>query len=197
MNLKNFDEVKSFIRPVLQNIKLLILKDKNIPNEETVFPDIRLSLKIVKAKGRRAANPSEIEYDEDVTTELLQKWNVSFSRALEIGKKNLAAISKFGDIQGEIDVPEEDKMYILSARDCIYGAAACLNNGFFDYVHDMLGDYYILPSSVHELLFVRADSMDKENVNAMVQGVNNDLPVKMILSDKAYFWDKTQRKAVS
>lgn len=84
-----------------------------------------------------------------------------------------------------------------------YGAAAMLNNELLKSIHDDIDDFYILPSSVHELLVFpvnASDCVDSDDVVSsfkdMVTGVNQGLRENEILSDNVYFYDgKSVREA--
>ena len=85
-----------------------------------------------------------------------------------------------------------------------YGAAAMLNNELLKSIHNNIDDFYILPSSVHELLVFpvnASDCVDSDDVVSslkdMVTSVNQAcLREKEILSDNVYFYDgKSVREA--
>ena len=65
-----------------------------------------------------------------------------------------------------------------------------------EYVRDSLGDFYVLPSSVHEVLVVpkRAD-MDVKDLEHMVQEVNaTQVAVEEQLSDHVYMYDAKEHE---
>ena len=86
-------------------------------------------------------------------------------------------------------MPPEEKMYVLSKKDRINGAAILLDKNMMKKVIEKVGtDFYILPSSVHECLIVPAEVwMELEDFEAMVQEVNaTQVAVHDRLSDHVY-----------
>ena len=80
-------------------------------------------------------------------------------------------------------------MYILTNSKS-YGAAGILNKNM---LREFAGNrnYYILPSSIHETIFVPDDGVcGKERLDEMVKEVNAEqLETKEILSDHSYYYD--------
>lgn len=90
------------------------------------------------------------------------------------------------------DVPD---MLVLSNSSKTYGAAAILYPGLLKSIAEKLGsDYYVLPSSVHEVLLLPAADRDiKNDLSAMVREVNStQVPDGEILSDHAYFYSAAE-----
>ncbi len=85
-----------------------------------------------------------------------------------------------------------DKAFVLTNRAGFYGAAGILDK---ERVREFADgrDFYILPSSIHETIFVRAEGgSGMEDYNCMVQAVNEtELDAEERLSDHAYFYDAT------
>lgn len=81
-------------------------------------------------------------------------------------------------------------MYILTNSVKMYGAAGILDQEF---VKENLGqkDYYMLPSSVHEVIFVPAIfGLEWEALNEMIREVNKDVVSEEDhLSDHYYFYE--------
>lgn len=89
-------------------------------------------------------------------------------------------------------IPDEDKMFVLSNEQKLNGAAALLDEKTMDMITEKVGeDFYILPSSVHELLVVPADAgMELRDLEAMVQEVNaTQVAPQDRLSDHVYQYD--------
>lgn len=84
-------------------------------------------------------------------------------------------------------------MYVLSNRYRIEGAACILYTGLLSDICDQLeSSFYIIPSSIHEILILPADNTDKsEEIRAMIQEVNNtQVAAEEILSYSLYFYDR-------
>ena len=85
----------------------------------------------------------------------------------------------------------EPKMYILSNKSRLNGAAVIADSVFMKKVHDDIGNFYILPSSLHEVICVPAiTECDVETMNEMVRSVNEtELSEEIILADQVYYFD--------
>ena len=88
------------------------------------------------------------------------------------------------------EVEKLDRMYVLSNRLRSYGAACVA----YPHILNMIGqilkkDYYILPSSVHEVVIVPCSSeLDFDELDEMVKEINDtELDEEDVLSDHAYF----------
>lgn len=95
------------------------------------------------------------------------------------------------------DVPFDDvPLYILTNKDTQnYGASIILKNGCLDYVRNAVGDFYILPSSVHEVLVLpkyKNTETRADELLAMVKDVNNAVvDPEDRLSNNIYEYDGT------
>ena len=92
-------------------------------------------------------------------------------------------------IAGMIPPTPDEMMYVLSNEDKLNGAAVLLNDKVMDDITEKLGqDYFILPSSVHEVLIVpKNDQMDLKTLESMVQDVNaTQVAPEERLSDHVY-----------
>lgn len=94
-------------------------------------------------------------------------------------------------IHEELELPEKDKMYVLSNKLKNYGAA-CIA---YPYILDMLAgvlkeNFYVLPSSVHEVIIVPESSRIRQSeLERMVREINEtQVPEEEILSNHAYFY---------
>ena len=79
----------------------------------------------------------------------------------------------------------------------INGANALVQEELLAQVGDVLGgDYYVLPSSTHELILIQDDgSISKEALERMVTEINStQVPKKDLLSNKVQFYDSRQKQ---
>lgn len=77
------------------------------------------------------------------------------------------------------------EVFILSNREMFWGAAALFYPGVVEKLHEMFGDFYVIPSSVHELLLlpVTADA-DPEKLSEMIWSANRSVvDEEEVLSD--------------
>lgn len=81
-------------------------------------------------------------------------------------------------------------MYIATNTNKTYGAAAILYDGLLDSVAANLGSFYVLPSSVHELIIVPEKFGHPSELKQMVEEINGtEVPAEEILSDSCYCFD--------
>lgn len=79
----------------------------------------------------------------------------------------------------------------------INGANALVQEELLAQVGDVLGgDYYVLPSSTHELILIQDDgSISKEAMEQMVTEINStQVQKKDLLSNKVQFYDSRQKQ---
>ncbi|MBD5465084.1 MAG: hypothetical protein HDR22_04605 [Lachnospiraceae bacterium] len=92
---------------------------------------------------------------------------------------------------------EQVSMYVLSNQEKLYGAASILYPNLLKNFAIACGrDFYILPSSVHEVILVpEYDSKDLEGMSEMVKEINElEVAREEILSDHAYYYDKEEER---
>ena len=83
-------------------------------------------------------------------------------------------------------------LFLATNSEALYGASVIAIPGFLDQAAEKLGgSFYILPSSVHEVLFLKNDqAMDVRELENMVQEINESIvsPEEQ-LSDRVYHYD--------
>lgn len=95
----------------------------------------------------------------------------------------------------EIDgrqLDEQTTMIVISYGKSFYGAAALMNKAALKQAAGMIGgDFYILPSSVHEILAVPANAADRDSLLKMVRMVNRtEVAETDVLTDSIYRYDR-------
>lgn len=92
--------------------------------------------------------------------------------------------------------PEDEKMFVASVPDKIHGAGVLAYQDFMDQAAERVGgDFYILPSSLHEVLLVPDNGqMQLSDLEAMVKEVNATQvdPVDK-LTDSVYHYDSKEK----
>lgn len=141
-----------------------------------------------------------------VTTNFVEKWNVSNNEILataieniakEMSVKDLQAVlmemmgADFADMFGNEPIQPVERISVMTNASKVGGASSILaiakaiENGELE---DQ--DYYIIPSSVHEVLIVNPDAMTPEQLNQMIHEVNTEaVSVEDFLSDYALKYD--------
>ena len=154
-----------------------------------------------------------------VNNEHLQYWDVTADELLALARKNVARLlpAELFTMQQAVDVilctvpgkrenllnesvtEADDFMYVLSNPIRSFGAACIIYPDVLDMAGQVLGeDYYVLPSSVHEVVLVPASKgMKPEDMNAMVTEINQtQVAEEEILSNHAYLYQREARRLV-
>jgi hypothetical protein len=90
------------------------------------------------------------------------------------------------------EFPQDEMMYVATVPDKISGAGVIAYQEFMDQAAEKLGgDFYILPSSIHEILLVKDDgNVDFKDLKAMVEEVNaTQVAPEEKLTDSVYHYD--------
>lgn len=91
----------------------------------------------------------------------------------------------------DLELEEDPKLYVLTNQSCLFGAAALYYPGvLFECANQLESDFYILPSSVHEVLFLKTEDGEVERLRKMVEEVNKERILEEdVLSDHVYRYD--------
>ena len=128
--------------------------------------------------------------------ELYRQASENTSRFLPDDFSSMSAVIEELTEESEAHISFEDKeeeMYVLSNRIHSYGAAAILYSGRMEGIGMYLkSNYYILPSSVHEVIVVpEKAAVEKEELSAMVAEINRtQVEAEEVLSDHAYYYNR-------
>ncbi len=97
----------------------------------------------------------------------------------------------------EVKRDKRDVMYVLTNPPRNYGAACMMYPHVLEIIGDMLReDFYILPSSVHEVIIVPdSRALDPEEMDEMVAEINEtQVEPEEVLSDHAYFYQRKGKR---
>ncbi|MBQ2258324.1 MAG: hypothetical protein II247_06610 [Lachnospiraceae bacterium] len=104
-------------------------------------------------------------------------------------------IGEAADIEYMEEHADNVPMYVLSNKNRVGGASCILYDGLLaDFATAIGGSFYVIPSSIHEVLLLPADSKDEqEEIKAMIKEINDtQVRTEEILSDSLYFFDKEE-----
>ena len=154
-----------------------------------------------------------------VTDALMEKWGITEQTLYELAVVNSPVYSKgmvlpmeavvceiltgkmeeypltYENSRFGISLVEEDiqfyAVYVATNTKKLYGAAVMLYDGLLKKIGEYIGDFYILPSSVHELLFIKKlDIIKPADLSKMVCEVNTaEVTPQDVLSDNVYLYD--------
>lgn len=136
-----------------------------------------------------------------ITNDLLQNYGVTMEQlhqdAIENSVKTRPAIMNgLSEILGFRSCDrDEEVMFAASVQGMSHGAGVIAYPGFLDQVSKELGtDLFVLPSSIHEVLFIRDNRMiDARELTALVQDVNRqEVRPEERLSNYAFHYDSQE-----
>lgn len=182
----------------------IVSSAKNIMNDnDEIFK--RLTMKLLNKE--KNINSDALSYDlgngliaqfiivlnEEMSVTIKQDFadNKGFTKEqlFKIAKENLTNeidivnMAKFLSKNADIGFPFPVlPIYIITNKRKMYGASCVYAKGLKDILTTYIGDFYLLPSSIHEMIAVPKD--DIESYKDMVQSVNSS-----VLSDEDYLSD--------
>lgn len=92
--------------------------------------------------------------------------------------------------------PENEPFFVATVPDRVQGASVLAYQDFMEQAAERVGgDFYVLPSSIHEILLVRDDgSMNRADLEDMVRTVNaTEVQPEDILTDSVYHYDSKDK----
>lgn len=143
-----------------------------------------------------------------ITNDLMDMYGVDANELYDISVKNLNTISVPSfrgmsevisqDFGMDVPTPDEEQMYVITNGDKVNGSAQMLNEHLMDQASARIGgDFYIIPSSVHEVLAVPVGRMEVDELEGMVREVNSTQVAKEDkLSDTVYAFDSVNREVI-
>lgn len=147
----------------------------------------------------------------------LKLWDVSVEKLYQAAKENTQRIHKYEiksmsevlcevarvenpeafDENSEETFSDSIPMYVLSNKRRVEGAACMLYpNLVQDFAEAIGSSFYIIPSSVHELLLLPTTHLDESGeIKNMIKEINDtQVSAEEILSYSLYLYDKEERK---
>ena len=203
--IKDFEKCRDMLLPRLINKKMNeeMLKDKPYSKVEDLA--IIYEIKLNQNKERKMSIL--------VNNDIFELWKISLEELRDIAINNISnmepcVMKSMTEIMIEMMMPkllenglDEEKakeiinnsspemMYVITNKSKNHGAMAILDNKFIDECIEKIGnDFYILPSSIHELIIIpNNNEMDAEILREMVKEVNRtQVSLEDKLSDNVY-----------
>lgn len=115
------------------------------------------------------------------------------NRPAKLHNMNDVMRDMMGDMSGLVPMNEPSPLWVATVEGGQNGAGVIQYPGFLDQAAEALGgDFYVLPSSVHEVLLVADDgSMELGYLEEMVRSVNEtEVSPAERLSDNVYHYDR-------
>ena len=194
--LTEWDNVKSKVYPVLipqkgnkELLKFLVSKEL-----------LDLAIIYVIRDSMNGCNSATVKVNRSlflhygISEEILHEQALHNLEKEEYGFYDLEEIAMHMLVEGELAVGSaveklnKGRLYVLRNESSLYGAAGILNKKI---LKEKVGeiDCYVIPSSIHELLFLSdSGERDKDEINAMIREVNKTVEVQDRLSEHCYFY---------
>ena len=137
-----------------------------------------------------------------ITNEIAGKYNLNTDELFDIAKENTKRIYKprFENVVDLVNrlspddpIPNDKSvpMYILSNEIALEGASYILYEDILKDIRTQLGeDFYVIPSSINEVIIVPCSTIDAEYTKNMLRNVNRSVVARQeVLSDNVYKFD--------
>ena len=202
--LSDYEQLKSklFVEvvPTEENSKLL----EKVPHDE--IEDMAVVYRIL-VDHADSGNSTIL-----ITNQMMEQYGISKEQlradALENAPKiRPAEVKGMSEVMRELApgmvpevAPEDEQMFVASVPDKIHGAGIMAYPGFFESSAEKLGgDFFVLPSSIHEVLLVPDDgSKTAEDLLSMVKEVNaTQVAPADKLTDSVYHYGSAGFKRVA
>ena len=125
-----------------------------------------------------------------ITNQLMSSWEVSVDEIHEVAITNMLTLTPTSfrsmaqvmqEMMGlsdeemeEMGMVSGEQMYILTNKQKLNGASALLDSKMMEAIYERIGEFYILPSSTHEVIVCSfSNRMDVEDLRTMVKEVND------------------------
>ena len=197
--VKDWNRIKEYIYPYIVNMdkNQMCMDCHNYVYEQKLDFAYSVYVEIPDDDGIACVN---------ITHELLRLWGVSEEEVFAIAEKNAKYTVKpmrqiIGELMGkefsEEDCLENEAMYVVTNNTKNRGAA-----GIFDFdllrktAEELQSDFYILPSSLHEIILVlEKEAPSEQSLKEMVADVNQcQVKEEEFLSDNVYFYSKEENQ---
>lgn len=132
-----------------------------------------------------------------ITEDLCDMWGIPSGMLRAYANKNIKDASYLlEDIAKSAGFPVSLGVYVLTNIENVHGAYEMLNPIALEAVREKIGDFYILPSSINELIIVPKNKGDKfESLREIVRTINaEEVKPEEQLSDSIYEYDSIQKE---
>lgn len=186
-DITNYDLMKNNIYPKCVNYDRSKEDLMNRPSE--VMGDIAISYYV--AIGNRNGRSLTVNVDNN----LMEAWGITEKDLKDVASKNIADKMMFMSLGSAIGMPDDlmpgQKQYVLTTTDGFLGAGVIANPEVRKEISaKMGGDYYLIPSSIHEFLVIDPEPDKIDMYNQMISEINSaEVAQEDQLSDKLHMYD--------
>ncbi len=159
------------------------------------FLDLALSYGVLLTE-----QPDGVNGMTPVLSEMAEEWGADEADLFRAALQNTPRLlgDKLNGMRELLPVSEDlpdsgpELLYVLTNRECFYGASVLVYSGKVRELADRLGtDLYILPSSIHEVILTPYDPERRDGLAEIVQKTNAlDVCEEDVLSDSVYLYER-------
>ena len=183
MYAKYFDMGKEIVSNFKGGVEKLVCKDaifpkvinadrnreylKNLPHREILDLAVVYVIDVPAFNGTITVNNS-----------VARNFSLGEEQLYEVAVKNLEErftpqLMKMSEMLGIPEMFDECPFYVVTNKEKLMGANALLLPSVFEeFSKQAGGDFYVIPSSIHELLFVQGEVSKEENMQEIMDQVN-------------------------
>lgn len=197
-DLTNYAEMKNKLAMEVVSAERNAGMLQNVPHEQ--MEDIAVVYRLVLDSSKDASSTVL------VTNDLMDKFGITHEQLHNDAMKNAPLIrpaeikgmeETLNEMQGgPVLEPDPDEiLFVAGVPDQNHGAAVIAYPNFFEDAAEKLGgDYFIIPSSIHEVLLVKdTGEMNARDLAAMIREVNaTEVAPEDVLTDHAYHYDSKE-----
>lgn len=133
----------------------------------------------------------------------MEMWNTSHKELMNLAQENTerlfpAVFESMGTILKEFGVDGDDypMIYVLTNQQKCQGAATILYKDMLDNIASRIGgNYYLLPSSIHEVIILKEETCQVDSLHNMIVEANEtQVMEEEVLADYPYYYDASKKK---
>lgn len=182
-NLISKDGILNNVFPTLVNRNMNKDRLDSIMHRPYLDLDLEITYKVPADKGAYITINNEIAKLVGLTE------NEIYDAALNNiqGKAELKSITEMIPIEVEGEVRENPLVFVITNKDDCCGAGMILDKEVMDFLNDKIGDFFVIPSSTHELLIIPECMGDADRFKEVIADINKtSLEDNEILSNNLY-----------
>lgn len=197
-DLTNYAEMKNKLAMDVVSAERNASMLQNVPHEQ--MEDIAVVYRLVLDSSKDASSTVL------VTNDLMDKFGITHEQLHDDAMKNAPLIrpveikgmeETLNEMQGgpALEPDPDEILFVAGVPDQTHGAAVIAYPNFFENAAEKLGgDYFIIPSSIHEVLLVKdTGEMNARDLAAMIREVNaTEVAPEDVLTDHAYHYDSKE-----
>lgn len=132
----------------------------------------------------------------EVNNEIMKKWGKDIANLITEADKEFV-LNELPQMLGFVSSDVDDKVYVLTNNSMVHGAGLIFLEEVQKKIFEKVGTYFVIPSSIHEVLIVPSEYSDerKKTFDEMVVSVNHDVvSEREQLYDEVWFFDGEELK---